>query len=61
MTREQMQKHVTGFMRTHGNGERELTQDEIHELASSMGMSAQQLPIGTRGGLVKIMFGDNNG
>lgn len=61
MTREEMRKRVEGFMQSHGNGQRELTHDEIHELASSMGMSAQQLPLGMRGGLAKIFFGDNNG
>lgn len=54
-------RSVKSFIAAHGNGERDLTHDEIHELARSMGMKATQLPIGMRGGLLKIFFGEENG
>ena len=52
-------QQVRKFVAAHGNGQRELSHEEQQELATSMGLNVRQLPIGMRGGLVKIFFGDN--
>jgi hypothetical protein len=61
MNPAQQARHVKAFLASHGNGHRDLTEDEIHELAQTMGLKATQLPLGMRGGLQKIFFGDGNG
>lgn len=53
-------RNVKSFIAAHGNGERDLTPDEIHELARSMGMQATQLPLAMRGGLLKVFFPEGN-
>jgi hypothetical protein len=62
MNKREMATHVTRFINAHGQGKRDLSPDEIHELARSMGMTARQLPLEMRGGLTGIFLGgDDNG